>query len=74
LWELKSNIDPNLIEISDVMLPADMEQQWTALPQEVRTTVINHVHATKSSEQNVKIDNRDLVEKQSQNCEPIRKD
>jgi hypothetical protein len=42
LWELKTNIDPNLIEIPDVVLPADMAQQWTALPEQVRTTVISH--------------------------------
>jgi hypothetical protein len=51
LWELKTNIDPNLIEIPDVVLPADMAQQWTALPAEVRTTVINHTstHAAAGS-------------------------
>ncbi len=43
LWELKSNIDPNQIEIPDVVIPADMAVQWTALPQEVRDMVINHV-------------------------------
>jgi hypothetical protein len=42
-WELKSNIDPNLIEIPDVVVPADMAVLWTALHQEVRDTVINHV-------------------------------
>jgi hypothetical protein len=51
LWALKSNIDPDLIEIPDVVLPADMAVQWTALPQEVRNTVINHIrtHAASGS-------------------------
>jgi hypothetical protein len=43
LWELKSNTDPNPIEIPVVVLPADMAVQWTALPQKVRDTVVNHV-------------------------------
>jgi hypothetical protein len=43
LWELKSNIDPDLILIPEVVLPADMAEQWTALQQEIRNTVINHV-------------------------------
>ena len=54
LWELKTNIDPNLIKIQDVVLPADIAQQWTALPEQIRTTVINHVRthtASRSCEQ-----------------------
>jgi hypothetical protein len=31
LWELKSNIDPALIEIQDVVLPADEAEIWTAV-------------------------------------------
>jgi hypothetical protein len=54
LWELKTNIDLNLIKILDVVLPADMAQQWTALPKQIRTTGINHVRthtASRSCEQ-----------------------
>ncbi len=43
MWELKTNIDPNQIKIPDVVLPADLAQQWTALPEQNQTTVINHV-------------------------------
>ncbi len=52
--ELKSNIAPDLIEIPDVVLPGDMAEQWTALPQVVRNTVTNHVRthaASRSCEQ-----------------------
>jgi hypothetical protein len=49
LWELKTNIDPNLIKIPDVVLPADKAQQWTALPEQIQTTVINHVRTHTAS-------------------------
>jgi hypothetical protein len=54
LWELKTNIDPNLIKIPDAVLPADMAQQWMALLEQIRITVINHVRthtALRSCEQ-----------------------
>jgi hypothetical protein len=49
LWELKTNIDPNLINIPDVMLPADMGEIWTALPAPIRTTGINHIRTHTAS-------------------------
>jgi hypothetical protein len=45
MWELKSNIDPNLIEIQDVVLPGNEAELWTALPANVKTIVINPVRA-----------------------------
>jgi hypothetical protein len=49
LWELKSNIDPTLIEIQDVVLPADEAAIWTAVNQDIRNRVINHVRAQASA-------------------------
>jgi hypothetical protein len=45
LRELKSNINPALIDIQDVELPANEAELWNALPAHVRATVINHVRA-----------------------------
>ncbi len=49
LWELKLNIDPALIEIQDVVLPADETAIWTAVHPNIRNTVINHVRAQASA-------------------------
>ena len=51
IWELKSNNDPENINIPDLVLPAAVAAQWTGLDQEVRDTVVNHVrlHASARS-------------------------
>jgi hypothetical protein len=49
LWELKSNIDPALIEIPDVVLPADEAAIWTAIHANIRNAVVNHVRAHASA-------------------------
>jgi hypothetical protein len=49
LWELKSNIDPALIEIQDVVLPANEAEIWTAVHPNIRNIVINHIRAQASA-------------------------
>ena len=49
LWELKSNIDPALIEIPDVVLPQADAAIWTGVNVDIRNRVINHVRAHASA-------------------------
>jgi hypothetical protein len=37
------NIDPAIMDILDIVLPAKMAEQWTTFAQGVRDMVINHV-------------------------------
>ena len=49
LWELKSNIDPALIVIQDVVLPQDEADVWNGVNIQIRNRIINHVRAQASA-------------------------
>ena len=43
LWELKTNIDPNVLNIPEIMLPDNEAQAWEDIPAASRNRIINHV-------------------------------
>ena len=51
LWELKSNVDVNIINIPAAVLPEEGAAAWVELGQEVQNLVVNHVrtHAAASA-------------------------
>ena len=43
LWELKTNIDPNVLNIPEIMLPDNEAQAWEDIAAASRNRIINHV-------------------------------
>ena len=43
LWELKTNIDPNVLDIPEIQLADDEAQAWEDIPNATRNRIINHV-------------------------------